>query len=175
MRTIDGVVLLGILIHSCEPAPRGYVGTAEPDTAGAIMQRGSSDCGAAALAMVLRSRGRPVAIEQVSQMLLWTPGGVSMLSLRCAAESLNFQARAFRTSSIRLDSVLMPAILFIRGNHYVVIDSIIDDQRVVLRDPAIGRIQIPLERLERVWRGEVLEVVRDEPPWHGRQRKTERR
>ncbi|MBM3762925.1 MAG: hypothetical protein FJW36_22080 [Acidobacteria bacterium] len=51
-------------------------------------------------------------------------------------------------------------VAFVSGNHFVVVDEV-DNKRVVVRNPALGRIAYQPETFNRMWRGEVLII---EPP-----------
>ena len=83
--------------------------------------------------------------------------GSSMLALKKMAESFGFRATGWRLTQYALENCHFPVILFVHQDHFVVADSI-SSQQIYLRDPAIGRVRIPIKELSRIWKGELLLV-----------------
>ena len=137
------------------------LGAEDHGVEGVELQRSGNDCGAACLAMVCRDTGTRMSAEEIGRAMNWTEGGVSLLELKRAAEHLGYRAVGWRCDLSQLRHVRCPAILFIEGDHFVVMDSVAPDQSIFLRDPAIGRICLKARRLSCIWKGEVLEVERD--------------
>ena len=122
---------------------------------GVVRQRGRSDCGAAALAMVLASFDRPVPVELLEDELPIGPRGTSMLALRDSAARHGLEATGWRVSWAHLASVPLPAIAFVDGDHFVVVLRA-DASMVELADPSRGRLRLSRRAFARRWRGEIL-------------------
>jgi ABC-type bacteriocin/lantibiotic exporter with double-glycine peptidase domain len=76
------------------------------------------------------------------------------------SELKGLHAEGWRLTSKDFPSILFPALLFIHDDHYVVADSIWNDD-VFVRDPAIGRLKIPKGKLTQIWKGEILLFTRN--------------
>jgi ATP-binding cassette subfamily B protein RaxB len=100
-------------------------------------------------------------MEAIDRGLEWTTQGSTMLSLKRLAEANGVRMRGLLTTVDSLKAVRTPAILFFEGRHFVVLDSAQRNGEYFLRDPSIGRIVLNRSSLERMWRGEALEVVSD--------------
>ena len=156
------VVLAALLAAGCRDGREADIrrlGAGDLGTERVVLQRTRSDCGDACLAMVCRGPNARDAVARVLGRTPRGPRGLTLLALKDAAERLGFIATGWRTTSAGLRAVRRPAILFVRGNHYVVLDSVTQDGSVFLRDPAIGRIFLRAQRLTRIWKGEVLELA----------------
>jgi ATP-binding cassette subfamily B protein RaxB len=156
------VLLLVVLVAGCSDERTMEIrvmGATDLGTEGVILQRTRFDCGLACLAMVCRDRGIAVTLEQLEPMMTMTTRGVTLLSLKQAAERVGLRATGWRRQAQDLRLIRCPAILFIRDAHFVVLDSVTTDASVFLRDPAIGRIYLKEHRFSTMWKGEVLELV----------------
>jgi predicted double-glycine peptidase len=122
---------------------------------GVLRQRRANDCGAAALAMVLGSLGRPADLDVLERELLIGPRGVSMLALKDTAERHGLEAAGLRVDWKGLGRLPLPAIAFVQGDHFVVLLRA-GSSHVELADPARGRLRLTRRAFERRWRGEVL-------------------
>ncbi|MFZ4622366.1 MAG: cysteine peptidase family C39 domain-containing protein [Bacteroidota bacterium] len=125
---------------------------------GIVLQRSSNDCGPSALKMLLEDEGIIVARDELERLVPLTEHGATMLDLRSAAEREGLILTGWKLSTDTLPHISYPAILFIRKNHYIVADSVVNNF-VYARDPSIGRIRIPLDRIPRVWNGEALLIL----------------
>ena len=121
------------------------------------LQTHQTNCGPAALHMALASLGIDRSLAEIEAFTGTDRSGTSLFALKQYAER-----QGARTSLWRLnlsDLVArngLPAIAFVRENHFVVIDSIKPDGSVLLRDPAIGRLHMTRTAWEQIWRGEVM-------------------
>lgn len=107
-----------------------------------IRQRGSNDCGAAALAMALRYAGISVSIEQVTAAVELGPHGATALNLMKTASHYDVTAIAIRIDpETALKLLSKGAVLHWRRHHYVVFGGI-QGSRVVVYDPVAGRLLI---------------------------------
>jgi ATP-binding cassette subfamily B protein len=95
------------------------------------------DCGAACLTAVIRSFGHPVSFAAVRAAAGTGKDGTSLLGLHQGAQALGLTARMETVSTARLDSLALPAVCHVDGNHWVVLDAV-RRHRVRVMDP-IGR------------------------------------
>ncbi len=125
---------------------------------GVILQRNSNDCGLCALKMILDDAGIITSINTIEQSVLLTERGASMLDLKTAAGHLGLKLEGWKLSADSLLTITLPAILFIRQNHYVVADSVVNNN-VYVRDPSIGRLRISVDKIGNIWKGEALIIL----------------
>jgi ABC-type bacteriocin/lantibiotic exporter with double-glycine peptidase domain len=85
--------------------------------------------------------------------------GTSMLRLKHAAEARGLLCRGWRLAVRDLSDIPLPAILFLRPNHFVVLDSYSPGGSLCIRDPSRGKLQIKIRKLESIWGGETLLFV----------------
>ena len=127
---------------------------------GVALQTKPNACGPASLKMVLDHFGLLVALGELEKQVVLTRRGTSMLALKEAAERRGLCAEGWRLNRQDLFRIPFPAIILIRADHFVVVDSISPQGSVYVRDPAIGRLRIPLDRVDAMWHGETLVFTR---------------
>lgn len=127
---------------------------------GVELQTKPNGCGPASLKMVLDHFDLPVALSEPVKRVALTRRGTSMLALKEAAERQGLCSEGWRLNRQDLFRIPFPAIILIRGDHFVVVDSISPQGSVYVRDPAIGRLRIHLDRVDAMWRGETLVFTR---------------
>jgi ABC-type bacteriocin/lantibiotic exporter with double-glycine peptidase domain len=123
---------------------------------GVIRQRTAYDCGIVCLQMALRARGIGATQEALREIARTTEAGTSMLGLKRAAEAYGVTVSAWRLASQDLPKIPLPAIAFVEGNHFVVIESVARDGHVQVLDPARGRLRYPNKAFNERWRGQTL-------------------
>lgn len=128
-------------------------------------------CGSAALATLLTYHyERPVTEEHVFDAM-WAIGdqesirakGFSLLDMKLYLESIGLKADGYRVPLSKLKEVGVPTIaLIVRKGyaHFVVLRGIADDY-VVLGDPSLGAITVPLEEFETQWNGIAFVIGND--------------
>ena len=119
-----------------------------------IAQRRAAECGAACLAIVARSYGRPVSLRLCRRFL---PSGTqaSVADLICAATRIGLHASAYRTTCLSVYRELnTPAVIHLDGGHFVVLVRLTNDEAEVI-DPALGKVRIGAE-MRRRFSGVVL-------------------
>lgn len=130
-------------------------------------------CGAASVATILRHHfGHPVDEQDVITTLeRYAPAashderrllGYSLLELRQAAVAMGYRATGVRLSVDALATLDIPVIVYLEGDryrHFAVARGIIDAQ-VLLADPSVGNVTMPLERFTDLWNGVSL-VIED--------------
>ncbi|MFA6467758.1 MAG: cysteine peptidase family C39 domain-containing protein [Bacteroidota bacterium] len=127
---------------------------------GVVFQKHSNDCGLSALQMVFNHYEIPSTVEALEQTITLSPNGASMLVLKETAEKKGLHVRGWRLTVNDLLAKPFPAILFIKGNHFIVVDSVRHEE-LFLRDPALGRIKMPVEQLPKIWGGETLILTKE--------------
>jgi ATP-binding cassette, subfamily B, bacterial len=103
-----------------------------------VRQIGSNDCGAAAIAMVLRYHGRRVGVSELSRMLGPTHGGSSVEAMVRLGEHYGMHGRAVHVDLEDLDVLPIGTVLHWDFRHFVVFERA-TRSRVVVVDPAQGR------------------------------------
>jgi len=124
-----------------------------------IRQRGPSDCGAAALGMVLKHHGiEGVSLDELEGSLRIRSRGASLLALKQAAEERGLSSEGLRLDIEDLRLVPMPVIAHVHRSHFVVVRRAED--QLVVDDPAIGRLRMSATAFNRAWDGVVLTFER---------------
>jgi uncharacterized protein len=135
-----------------------------------VIQQWDASCGAAALATVLSyQHGVKVTERAVAEGLLGLTnplrvrvrGGFSLLDLKRYADSLGFEANAYR--SMTLDALQTFGVAIVPVNlhgfpHFVVFRQIAGDF-VAIADPAFGNRLLPKEEFLKGWRDGIAFVV----------------
>ncbi|MFG2794361.1 ATP-binding cassette domain-containing protein [Streptomyces sp. NPDC048419] len=129
-----------------------------------VRQVEEADCGAACLAAVLSWFGRHVVWEELQRECGGGRDGLTAAALGRAAKHYGLAGRGIRVrlsgddpSDIRaMQTLSAPAILFVDGNHFVVLDEVTNDGSFVLNDPACGRCRITLAEFRRRFSGIAL-------------------
>ena len=120
-----------------------------------VRQVDATDCGPAALAMLLMHFGRLEPLYRLRDLAGTTQSGTSLLGLKRAAEYLGLQATGFEAKLSELQQLDLPVLLHWENNHYVVLEKL-EAKRARLLDPAVGRVWVPLEEFSRKWTGKAL-------------------
>jgi uncharacterized protein len=136
-----------------------------------IRQRYDFSCGSAALATLLTYHyGRPTTEQEVFQAM-WAAGdqakisrqGFSLLDLKHYLATRGLAADGFRVPLAKLEVAGIPAIALIDAGgyrHFVLIKGI-DDDAVLIGDPAQGAKVVARAQFEAMWNG-ILFVLRNE-------------
>src|SRR5690606_6083145 len=89
-----------------------------------VLQMEALGCGAGALAMVLADHGRGGPLGALRLLCGVSRGGSKAVNILKAARSLGMSARGMRVEPAGLESLELPAILFVDMNHFVVLEGI---------------------------------------------------
>lgn len=114
------------------------------------------DCGPACLLMVAKYYGRSFPLEFLREKCYITRGGVSMLGICEAAESIGFRTEGVKITWKQLcKSVLLPCIIHWNQHHFVVVYNIKMKRNgkyvVYVADPSIGLIEYELTVFLKYW------------------------
>lgn len=121
-----------------------------------FLQKDSTDCGPACLAMVCSHFGKDVPISYISGLSSLDKSGSSFLNLASAAEELGFDAIPVSISfaddnNPSLDNAPLPCIVHWNSNHFVLVTKIIGN-KVEIADPKVGKAKISKERFIHSWK-----------------------
>ena len=119
-----------------------------------IRQRDIRDCGACSLASIIQHYGGYVSIERIRLDARVSNDGTDALSLIEAARKYGFDAFGKKVKSLDDSDIKLPAIAHINlksgVQHYVVIYKIAKN-KVVLMDPAKGKVVMDKNEFNRSW------------------------
>lgn len=120
-----------------------------------VMQMESLECGAVALAIVLRYHGRHEPVDALRVACGVGRNGAKVSNLLKAARSYGLEARAWSTQASELPKLATPFMVFWNFNHFVVVEGF-EDGQVYLNDPASGRRQVDAQDFAEAFAGVVL-------------------
>jgi ATP-binding cassette subfamily B protein len=107
--------------------------------------------------MITAHHGRAVGVSRLRDLAGVGVEGASLAQLAEAAHSVGYRTRSLRLSADRLDGLRLPAILFWRGYHYVVLYGL-SERYAHIADPAVGKVRIDRAALAGDFSGYALEV-----------------
>jgi predicted double-glycine peptidase len=134
-----------------------------------LMQQYDFSCGSAALATLLTHHYGYLVTEQVVFEDMYARGdqqkirreGFSLLDMKRFLEARGFLADGFELPLEKLMEAGVPAIVLVSENgyhHFVVVKGLQDD-RVLVGDPASGTRAIPRSTFEANWKNRLLFVI----------------
>ncbi|GAB4307797.1 MAG: hypothetical protein Kow0019_03770 [Methanobacteriaceae archaeon] len=125
---------------------------------GIVMQSKPYTCGPAALATALNNIGIISTEDEISKLAGTDHTGTSMYGLLKAAKIKGVKAAGMRIS---IDKLRTNNIVFLTINgcsHYSVIIKIIQ-KKVILADPALGKIKLTKNQFEEIYSGKALILI----------------
>ena len=124
-----------------------------------VLQMEALECGAASLDMILAYYGKWVPLEKVRADCGVSRDGVNAAQIAAAAENYGLEVRAKQFGPVLLKKIgKFPCILWWNHCHFVVMAGY-DRGRAVINDPAVGRITVSPEELERSFSGLALQFT----------------
>jgi ATP-binding cassette, subfamily C, bacterial len=130
------------------PERNGRAGPSPRVKTPTVLQMQVTECGAAALAMVLAHYGRWVPLEEVRERCGASRDGTTASDLVKAAAEYGMTGKGYYRRRGLLKELGYPLILLWRGNHYLVLEGL-DDSYAWVNDPASGRRRIPVDEFDR--------------------------
>ncbi|MBF0186761.1 MAG: ATP-binding cassette domain-containing protein [Magnetococcales bacterium] len=118
-------------------------------------QTQSTECGLAAMAMILAHHGRHVTLEALRRISGVDRDCTNAADLLRVAQHYGLNARVLRREPETLESLGLPLLVHMNFIHFVVVEQI-NDAGVWLNDPACGRYCMPLERFNEGFTGIAL-------------------
>lgn len=116
----------------------------------------STDCGAACLAMIVNFYGKKISLSQVKSFFEFTRIGVSIQDIISVSEKLSLESVALKLTENELTEIPLPAILYWKQDHFVIIENIKRNKNTTsyyLADPAYGKIRLNEEIFLKEWKG----------------------
>ena len=119
-------------------------------------------CGSVCVKIVLKRFGIDATMEEAVKLTQTTIDGTTMLGLKQAFQKKGLYPFAARMSIEDLLKLDAPAIVFVEGNHFMVIDGAKDSSFIVIDYPKEPYL-MPATELSKIWNGETLAVFREKP------------
>lgn len=117
-------------------------------------QLNAMDCGVACLRMISHYYGKRYDAISLRRLAGYGKQGVSLLGVSEAAEKLGFRIEGAKLTYEKLIQASLPCILHWNQNHFVVLYALkgkIDDQEIMIADPAKGIISYNKEEFIQSW------------------------
>jgi ATP-binding cassette, subfamily B, bacterial CvaB/MchF/RaxB len=123
-----------------------------------VLQAESSECSLACLAMVANHHGMGLSLRELRRRFPLSLKGGTLRDLINVADRLGLRARPLRLELRQLSRLRLPAVLHWDLNHFVVLKSA-GRSRVVIHDPARGRLRMTRAEVSRHFTGVALELA----------------
>jgi ABC-type bacteriocin/lantibiotic exporter with double-glycine peptidase domain len=120
-----------------------------------VRQLAATDCGAAALAMVLAYYGKEVPLEDVRNAVGIGRSGMTAESILRVGRAHGLRGRGVHVEIEGLDNLPVGAILYWEFCHFVVFERL-RHQKIDIVDPAFGRRSITIEQFRKAFTGVAL-------------------
>jgi len=114
-------------------------------------QLDAKDCGPACLRMVAGFHGKKFSIQYLRDRCYITRGGVSLLGISDAAESIGFKTLGAKLTWDQLSrEAPIPCIVHWKQNHFVVVVKT-SKRHVLVADPALGIVRYSVKEFKKNW------------------------
>ena len=121
-----------------------------------VLQMEAVECGAACLAMILRTYGRYVPLEQLRTECGVSRDGSKASNILRAARKHGMEAKGYRQSLPDVLNFTMPCIVFWNFNHFVVLEGV-RGNKFYINDPASGPRALSYSEFDQGFTGVVLD------------------
>lgn len=120
-----------------------------------VRQLAVTDCGAAALAMVLAYFGKSVSLEELRLAIGVGRSGSTAAALLETGRAYGLSGRGIRVDIEDLCNLSPGVILYWRFSHFVVLERV-RRRTIDIIDPSSGRRRVPIEQFRRAFTGVAL-------------------
>ena len=120
-----------------------------------VLQTSASDCGVAALCMVLGYHGVKISLNELEPALSLGRGGCSAASLIRVGEQFGLQGRAIRLKIENIHMVPKASIVYWEFCHFVVFQRF-SSKSIEIIDPAIGTRCMSLDKFKTGYSSAIL-------------------
>lgn len=126
-----------------------------------VFQMEATECGAAALAMILSYYGRDMSLGEARTAVGVSRDGTKAGNIMRAASGYHMEVHGYRKELERLLELKPPCIIHWNFNHFVVFEGI-KNGKVHINDPAVGHRRLTMEELDDGYTGIVITMVPSE-------------
>jgi len=123
-----------------------------------ILQTEASECGLACIAMITGYHGHRIDLATLRARHAVSLRGSTLADLMKVAGLLKLTSRPLRLDLEHLPELKLPCMLHWDFNHFVVLTQV-QDNRVILHDPAVGEREMPLAEFSKHFTGVALELT----------------
>lgn len=127
-----------------------------------VSQLESNDCGPACLAMVANFHGQKLTLKQAKELCEVTRMGISVKDILEGGKKIGLQSSGLQLRHEQLQEIPLPAILYWKQDHFVVLYKISRKKGVTqyhIADPGYGKITIEEELLRKEWMGNNIKGI----------------
>ena len=120
-----------------------------------IHQLESTDCGPACISMVANFHNKNIDSSEIKDLCSITRMGVSVQDIINGSKKIGFDSTGLKLTLSELEEIPLPAILYWKQNHFVVLNSIKKKKKEKLyriADPAYGYINLKEDIFSREWK-----------------------
>ena len=117
-------------------------------------QLSANDCGIACIQMITQYHGKTYDINTIKTNCEVSKLGISIKDIRNFFDIIGVDSHSINITLNEINEMTLPAILYFKPGHYVVLEKIEDKKKEVLFhiiDPSFGRIKINKETLIEKW------------------------